>query len=93
MLRRVHKVFIGRQHRQLMVDGQLRQEGVNRAKLNTASTTGVPKFSSVDMIGTVRYEERKHGETFNDLRRRFGTAKPLQQLLEDDSRRKDAFSI
>jgi hypothetical protein len=87
------KVVIARQHHQVVADAQLRQESIDRANLNAMTAACVADVSGFDVIGSIRHEEGKGGEPLQNLLTRFGSRKPLQQLLQHQARRQDRFTV
>jgi hypothetical protein len=82
MLRHKSKIRIGREHRQIMPDAKLRQQGIDRTDLDTASPASVSQCGRVDVIAAVRGQERQSGEPRNDLFARSWAGKALQQFLK-----------
>ena len=72
----VAEVFVGGQHRQIVANTQLRQEGVDRSDLNSGAAAAVAKFGRVHMIAPIGNEKRKGGKAIDDCRRALGPANP-----------------
>ena len=87
------KIVIARQHQQVVADTQLRQERIDRAYLNAMTTAYVAKGRGFDVIGSIRHEEGKSGESLQNLFTRLGSRKALQQLLYHQSRRQDRLAV
>lgn len=51
-------VAIGRQENKLMANAELRQQCVDRPKLHALATAGVPDAGGVNVILTIRDQER-----------------------------------
>ena len=60
-----------------MPNAQLRNQSVDRARLNTALATSIAKLCSGDVIFTIRIEQRKGREMIDDQLSRPGAGKPL----------------
>ena len=61
--------------------------------LNAMTAACVADVSGFDVIGSIRDEEGKGGEPLQNLLTRFGSRKPLQQLLQHQARRQDRFTV
>ena len=86
------EIFVGREHRQPMVNAELGQESVDRADLHAGAATGIAQRRRVDVIVAVRHEEWHCGKSIQDLRARARPRKALQQLLQDKTGRKNIFA-
>jgi hypothetical protein len=92
MRRGQEKVIIGREHRQLMTNAQLRKHGVNRADLQAGATTAIAQFCGVDMILPLRGQKRQGRETIDNVFARPRAGESLQQFLQDQSRGYDGIA-
>gem|GEM_PF-4254948 len=81
------KVVVGRQQRQSVTDAELREQSVDGADLHTGATAAITQFRGVNMILPVRGEERQGREPVDDVFTRTRTCEPLQQFLQNQSRR------
>src|SRR5580692_1564305 len=62
----VTEVAIGGQHRQFVANAQLRQQRVDRANLNSASTAPVSQLGRFDMVVATGNEERQRREAIEE---------------------------
>ena len=79
----VAKVFVGGQHCQIVAEAELREQCVDRADLNPSAAALVSQLSRVHMVAPVGNEKRQRGEPLKNLRAIFGSAEPLQRLLQN----------
>ena len=68
---------------------QLSEEGVNRPDLYSCPAASIPKFSGSDMILTLRLNQRKRRESFDDLSAGLGAVEALQKFLQHKAGRDD----
>ncbi len=80
----MQEVIVSGQQGQIMTYAKLSQQGVDRANLNSSSTTGVAQLGSIDMILSIRSDERQRGKPLDDVLARARTSKTLKQLLENE---------
>jgi len=52
------EILVGGQHRQLMTNAQLRQEGVDRTYLYATAAAPVPQPSGINVIASIGKQER-----------------------------------
>lgn len=87
--RNAAKVGVGRKHREIVPDAQLREECVDRSDLNPGASTVVSELGCFDMVATIRDDERQGQESFENFVFGLWPGKTLQQLLENKSSRED----
>lgn len=85
MLGRVCEVFICREQRQIVPDGELREHCVDGADLNSSLTACSPQSGRTDVVVSIWLEQRQGGEPLNDLSPCFGSRESLQKLLKHQS--------
>lgn len=86
------KVVICGQQLQLVTDAELRDHGIHGAELHPGTTTSIAQSRSVDVILPVRSQGRQGAKPFRDFVTCPGSAKPLQQFLQDQSCDYDGFA-
>ena len=86
------KVVIRGQQLQLVTNAELRDHGIHGAELHHGATTSIAQIRGIDVILPVRSQERQGAKPFNDFVTCPGSAKPLQQFLQDQSRDYDGFA-
>lgn len=86
------KVCIRGQHCQLVLDTELRKQGINRANLYTVASTEVSQFSGFDVILSARHKEWQRGESLQNRISRRWSSKPLKQLLKNQTGGDNLFS-
>lgn len=89
MSRDAAEIAICREHGQIVAHAKLRQKRIDGADLHAGAPTSVAQFGGVNMVLSVRDDERQGGEAIEYLRPRPGPREPLQQLLQDQSGRED----
>lgn len=72
-----------------MANAELRQDGIDRANLQTGPTTAISQFRGSDMILPVRRQQRQRREPIDDVFPRSRTGEALQQFLQDQPRSQD----
>ena len=85
----VTKVVVSREHRQLVADAELGQQGVDRPQLDATTAAPIPEVGRGDVVVAVGNQERQRRETIEDRVARLGSLESLQQLLEDETGRED----
>jgi hypothetical protein len=75
-----------------MTDAQLRDQGVNRPRLNSAPAAAISNFRGRDMIVTIRHQKREGREVSDNLFFGLGTGEPLQKFLKDQTGRQNSFT-
>lgn len=65
-----------------MANAQLREEGVDRAYLNSVAAARVSQARRFDMVLPVRPYQWKCCKSLNDLLASLGSGKPLQEFLQ-----------
>ena len=76
------KVLISAQQGQLVPDADLRNDGVNRADLDSRLPTAVPQVRRSNMILAIRLYQRKRREAGDDLGPGLRGNEALKQFLE-----------
>lgn len=87
----MRKISVGREHRHVVADTKLRQEGVDRSDLYAAPPAAVSQVCGPDVIVTVRYDQRQRGEPIQYLSPISRARKALKKLLENETGRQDRF--
>lgn len=82
MPRHAIKIPIRRQHRQIMAQAKLCQQGIDRTDLQPGSPAAVAQTGGVDVVLSVGDKKRQGGEVLEDLRARLGPGESLQQFLQ-----------
>lgn len=80
----VAKVSVGRQHRQIVAQTELRQQRIDRADLNAAAPASVSQFSSFCVVAPVGNQQRQRREPIEDLRPVARSGETLQKLLQNE---------
>ncbi len=83
------EVVVRRQQREVVTNAKLSDQGVDRSKLDTGTSTPVMQLSGVDVILPIACKHGQGRKAVDDLLVRAGTRKSLQQLLQDDAIRHD----
>lgn len=78
------EVPVDREHGQVMVDTELREQGVDSAQLHAGASASVAKRCSLDMIVPIRYKKGKGRKAIDDVLPRPRTGKALKEFLKDD---------
>jgi hypothetical protein len=81
----IAKVPIGRQHREVVAEAELRQQRVDRADLNAAASAFVSQSGCVHMVEPVRNEQRQLSEPIEDLLAIPRSGEALQNFLQNQS--------
>ena len=68
-----------------MANAHLRQNGIDRANLQTGATTAIAQFRRGDVILPVGREKRQGCEPIDDVLARPRAGKSLQQFLQDET--------
>ena len=80
----IAEVVIGRQHREIVAETELRQQCIDGADLNASASAFVSQFGRVYMVAPVGNQERQRGEPIEDLRAVTRSGETLQQLLQNE---------
>ena len=75
-----------------MADAKLRNQRIYCSNLNSRSTARVPQRRSLDVVISVRNQERHGGKPLENLGACLGPSETLQQLLENESSRKNGLA-
>lgn len=78
------KVFVGREHREVVAKAELRQQRIDRADLNAASSAFVSLIGRVHMVAPIGNQQRQSGEPFEDLPAIPRSGEALQELLQNE---------
>jgi hypothetical protein len=78
MLGRMREIFVCGEERQIVPDGELREQRINGADLNTSLATCISQNRSTDVIVSIGLKQRQGGEALDDLSLSFGTRETLQ---------------
>jgi hypothetical protein len=81
------EIPVGREHGQLMIDTELREQSVDGPQLHAGAAASVAKRRGLNMIVPIRHEKGKSRKALDDVLSRPRAGKPLQQLLKDDAGR------
>src|SRR5205823_6673263 len=81
----VAKISVGRQHRQIVTNAKLRQQGVYRADLNAAAAASVAQLCRVDVIVPVGNQERQRRKPIQYPLASPRPGKALQKLLQNET--------
>ncbi len=92
MARQMVKIPIRCQHRQIVANAELREQGVDRPDLNAGAPTFVAKARRLDMILAIGRQQWEGGESFQQRAAGFRSLKPLQQFLEHQAGHYDSFA-
>ena len=90
MPRNVLEVLIGAEECQAVPDAKLGNQRIDCPYLNSRATTGVAERCSLDVVISVRNQERYGGKPLENLGACLGPSETLQQLLENESGREDS---
>ena len=63
----IAKVSVGRQHREVVAETELRQQRIDRADLNAATSAFASQFGGVHMVAPIGNQQRQRGEPIEDL--------------------------
>ena len=85
------EVVISCQQFEVVPETQLRQKRIDRSDLDSSAATFVAQGSGVDVILTIRHDQRQRRETVQDLIARLRAGKPLQDFLQYEPGRVDGF--
>ena len=83
------EVFVCREERQLVAYAELRKQRIDRADLDTGLSTRIAQAGRTDVVFPVGLKQRQSGEPLDDLAARLGAREPLQEFLENETRRED----
>lgn len=68
-------------------------QGIDGAHLDAAAAAGIAQGSCLDMVLSVRNEERQRTKPGDDAVAGARPSNPLEQLLQDEARREDDFAV
>ena len=91
--RDVLEVVIGAEERQGVPDAKLGNQRIDGSHLNSCATTRVAQRGGLDVIITVRNQERHSGKPLENLGACLRSRETLQQLLENESGREDNLPV
>ena len=92
MRRSQYEIVVGRQQGKLMANAELRQNGIDRAKLQTGATTAISEFRRIDVILAVGRQKWQDCESVDDVFARPRAGKSLQQFLQDQPGGQDSIA-
>lgn len=78
--------LVSRQQFEVMSQAEAGKQCVDGADLDAGPTTGVSQCGRLDVIVTVRDNQRQCGKALDDLIARAWAGESLQELLEDETR-------
>jgi hypothetical protein len=79
------EIAVGRQHGQVVAQAELRQQGIHRSDLHALATAMVPQRRGLNVILTIRHDQRQGRKPRDDLIPAPGTGKTLQQFLQHEA--------
>lgn len=85
MQSRVREILICSEQSKFVPNTKLRQQRIDGADLHARAAARVAQPRRGNMILPVRLQQAEGSEVLNDLLLRFGAAKALQQLLQDQA--------
>ena len=83
------EVRVCREHRELVANAELGDEGVDRADLDAASAAGVSQLGRANVVLAVGNQQGKGGEPLDDPVPRVRAAKALKEFLKHQARGED----
>ena len=83
------KILVGRQQCQCVAKAELREKCVYRADLEACTTASIAQFCGIDVVQSIRKEQRYGSKAVDDLLSCTRPREALKQLLQDDTRRDD----
>ncbi len=92
MARDVFEVLIGAEERQVVPDTKLSNQHIDCSNLDSHATARVAQRRSLDVIISVRNQERHSGKPLENLGTCLGPSETLQQLLKNESGREDGLA-
>jgi|SRR5215469_2641948 len=92
MPRDVLEVLIGAEECQAVPDAKLGNQRIDRPNLNSCATTRVAERCCLDVVVSVRNQERYGGKPLENLSACLGPSEALQQLLENQAGREDGLA-
>ena len=85
------EVVVGRQQFEVVPETQLRQKRIDRSDLDSSAATFVAQGRGLDVILTIRHDQRQRRETIQDLIARLRASKPLKNFLQYEPGGVDGF--
>ena len=80
----IPKVFVGRQHREVVPETELSQHCIDGADLNAAASAFVSQFGCVHVVAPIGNQQRQRGEPIEDLRAASRSGETLQEFLQNE---------
>ena len=80
----IAKVFVGRQHHEVVAETKLCQQRIDGADLNAAASACVSQFGRVHMVAPVWNQQRQRIEPVEDLPAARRSGEALQKLLQSE---------
>jgi len=85
----IAKVCVGRQHREVVAETELRQQRIDGPDLNARASAFVSQVGRVDMIAPVGDQQWQCGEAIENLCTVSRSDEPLQKLLQNEPGRRE----
>jgi hypothetical protein len=82
--RDVNEITICGEHRQVVVNAELRKQCIDSLDLYTGSTTAIAQFGRLDVIVPFGDQEGQRSKSLQYLSAILRSGEPLQQLLQDE---------
>jgi hypothetical protein len=86
------EIAVACQHRQVMSNAQLSQQGINRSNRQTTPAALVPQFGRGNVIVPIGHQQRHGGKSVENLISKLWARKPLQQFLENKACRNEGLA-
>jgi len=81
----MRKVLVHCEQRYLVPDAELCEQCINGADLDSRPTASVAQSRCVDVVISIRLEERQRRKALDNLGLRLGAGEALQKLLQNQS--------
>ena len=86
------EIIVGRQHRQTVLQAELRIERADRLHLDASTPAGGTEVSGGDVYRTIGKEQRERREGSENPAPSSGALESLEQLLQDEASREHILS-
>ncbi len=80
----ITKVSVGRQHRQVVAETELRQQRIDGADLTAAASAFISQFGRIDMVAPVGNQQWQSGKPVEDLCAVPWSGETLQKFLQNE---------
>ena len=80
----VVEVSIGGEQHQVVMEAEMREQGVDGPELDAVTPAGVAEIGGRDMVIAVRHDHRQRREVRHDSVTGLGAAEALEKLLKDE---------